>query len=363
MSNGRGDIVFKGIEGLRAWLAWTVVFVHAISVFDVEANLLGDSAVLVFIIISGFVITHLLIEKREQYPVFIWRRFLRLYPAYFVALALAVLTEPMIFKAVLDNPKMPASMVEYFIREKEQFDSNFTPHLLAHLSLLHGAIPNTVLRNSQYMFLQSAWSLSLEWQFYLIAPLWIWALQHKPIAGVAVALFAAVIYKLFLWTGFYNPSFLPGAVLWFLLGIATRFGINLLPRVEKYPFAVVLGCLGLAVMDKRFLALSAWIAMVGYLVQPQMWSVLDSRIARAAGARSYAVYLVHIPFIGAALYMCMIYQLSGVAMMAVVGTITILGTLAASELIHRFVELPAIEWGKSFGGPRPALETVPLIVE
>ena len=57
-----------------------------------EIGSYAASAVLMFIIISGFVITHLLIEKREKYAPFITRRFLRLYPAYFFCLIAGIVS-------------------------------------------------------------------------------------------------------------------------------------------------------------------------------------------------------------------------------------------------------------------------------
>jgi peptidoglycan/LPS O-acetylase OafA/YrhL len=55
--------MYKGIEGLRVWLAWTVVFCHIAEGSGLTSKIpkgnllfeLGDSAVRVFIVISRFV--------------------------------------------------------------------------------------------------------------------------------------------------------------------------------------------------------------------------------------------------------------------------------------------------------------------
>jgi len=96
-------------------------------------------------------------------------------------------------------------------------------HLLAHLTLLHGALPHNILPASEYMFLAPAWSLSLEWQFYLIAPIWIWALCRFPLTTVSLTLIGFLAYNFLLASMFYSPSFLLGAGLLFLLGMVTRF--------------------------------------------------------------------------------------------------------------------------------------------
>jgi peptidoglycan/LPS O-acetylase OafA/YrhL len=349
--------VFKGIEGLRGWLAWTVVFAHIAELFSLDTRLpkgevlrsAGDDAVLIFIIISGFVITHLILQKQESFPRFIARRALRIYPAYLVALTFAILTAPLLYRGVFEFSGAPAWMVQFFTAEQAQFKANFTAHFLTHLALLQGAIPDNVLPGSQYMFLAPAWSLSLEWQFYLIAPLWIWAMVRKPALAVTVTLIAAVIYKLFLWKGFYNPSFLPGAALWFLIGITTRLVLPSLPKFETYPLAIALGGFGLAIFDKNLLALSVWIAVICYLQQPETSPLFDGGIARAAGARSYAVYLLHAPMLGIGLFFGIKCGLSGLSLMLAVSAFTVIATIAAADAARRWVEQPAIRFGKRVG--------------
>jgi peptidoglycan/LPS O-acetylase OafA/YrhL len=79
--NGAG--MYKGIEGLRAWLAWTVVFCHIVEGSGLTNKIpkgdlffeLGDSAVRVFIIISGFVITvSIRSVPRRVHSRGLWRR-------------------------------------------------------------------------------------------------------------------------------------------------------------------------------------------------------------------------------------------------------------------------------------------------
>jgi peptidoglycan/LPS O-acetylase OafA/YrhL len=103
---------FRNIDGLRAWLAWIVVLAHV--TLHTGAGIkwpllekIGTSAVYsvcLFIIISGFVITHLLIEKRENYLPYISRRFLRIYPIYFICLCLGIGATYLHFQAFADHP-------------------------------------------------------------------------------------------------------------------------------------------------------------------------------------------------------------------------------------------------------------------
>ena len=358
--------MYKGIEGLRAWLAWTVVLSHMATVI-VPVSMLpmfgvaAEAAVKVFIIISGFVITHLILGKKERFRLYISRRFLRIYPAYLVALLFSILIANLSYRAILEFPGMPASMVQQSIVEQQQFNENFATHLWAHLSLFHGALPNSVLPQSEYMFLGPAWSLSLEWQFYFLAPIWIWALRRFPLLTVGSCLLAAVSYKLFLSGAFFNPSFLPGSCLLFLLGMSTRFWLPSAPRLKEYPFAAVLGFFGVSIIDRQLIIIPIWIAIVAYLMQDGKWGALDGPAARAAGMRSYAVYIIHEPILFIALFVTSNQlHLSGPMFVISFVAASIIGTLVLSEAIHRWIEMPAIDYAKTLGRPSLAGQMRPI---
>ena len=87
------------LDGVRGLLAVWVWLYHAIYISGVWKTLPqaarfflgGDKAVDIFIILSGFVISLLLLRERQPYRTYIARRFLRLYPVYIVCLTVAAL--------------------------------------------------------------------------------------------------------------------------------------------------------------------------------------------------------------------------------------------------------------------------------
>src|SRR5262249_5828553 len=100
----------------------------------------------------------------------------------------------------------------------------FWPNFWAHLTMLHGAISTTILPSGMYVFNPPAWSLSLEWQFYLLAPLVI-LLTNKKKSRVAAVLFITILFVLYNLGvfGIYPPhSLLIGSAPLFAVGIASR---------------------------------------------------------------------------------------------------------------------------------------------
>lgn len=157
---------------------------------------------------------------------------------------------------------------------------------MAHLFLLHGIFPNGVLNEAQYLFNPSAWSLSLEWQFYLIAPLVIgWMCGRGCLALVACIVVAFAAYQRGWFGQFYNPSLIFGAGPLLLLGIATRLTIARLPGFTTFPWAILIGSLSLIIVDRDFVPVVAWIAMISYIRTEVRWQALDGGVGQG-GRRS-----------------------------------------------------------------------------
>src|SRR3954468_453326 len=98
-ASGRAEARVTELDGLRGVLAWTVVVSHILLVsgfYDPLVRrfpMLGDvpeSAVDVFMILSGFAITHVLM-MRPRLDTYFFRRACRIVPTYYVALLLGIL--------------------------------------------------------------------------------------------------------------------------------------------------------------------------------------------------------------------------------------------------------------------------------
>ena len=161
---------FDAIEGLRGYLAWMVVADHVVSWTGTGGplGLFGGTAVKCFVIVSGYVITHLLVAKPEPYRYYILRRWMRLFPLFAVTCIggyFAYRSQLAVFGHGYD----PATMAELQPIIESQED-HFWGHVAAHSIMLHGLVPYNWLPHGDMTFSMFAWTISLECQFYTVAP-------------------------------------------------------------------------------------------------------------------------------------------------------------------------------------------------
>lgn len=347
--------MYKGFEGARGWLAWVVVLSHIVSLTPLytlpHTKVLfdsGDFAVRVFIMISGFVVTNLIMKAQETYPIYIARRALRLYPTYLISLAIGMMALPLTADLMTFYTMNPGQARHYLVQLVE-WQSHPMIHILLHLSMMHGMVPNNVLPESQYMFVSPAWSLSLEWQFYLIAPPFVAVAINRPIMACSGVVALLVGYNHGLFGNFYNPSLIFGSGWFFLIGIVTRIYIDAFPYFKKFPIALLIGLLPIVIIERSLTPLLAWSAIVAYIRSDAITPLLDSKVAGALGARSFSVYLLHLPILIASAWVVWgPLHMRGYSASVVAGLVTICLTAALSDAVYRLVERPFIQFGKRF---------------
>ena len=363
---------FRGLEGVRAWLALAVLVEHVVGLTALPDHHpatrqlvhAGDSAVSVFIVISGFVITHMILARHEPYPLYLARRLLRLYPVYAVCLVLGLVSTLLLNRIMPLQPWGAAiPFTQAMARARASLAGNGLPlHLALHLSLLHGLVPDNLLFRAQLALLTPAWSLSLEWQFYLLAPLVVLALRRPDttLLVTAIALGLYLLARKGVPGPYLMPSLLPASALPFALGIATRLILPGVPTRRSLPLSLLL----LLAVALHTLApgqgyLVVWAVLVLYMTTQSpidplsriafrlLHAGLDSRVALWAGRRSYCVYLLHFPILQLLLCAAGAWHLG---YWMTVATLAIAGlplTLLGADLLHRHVEQPGITLGRT----------------
>ena len=280
------------LDGLRGFAILLVMADHAgIGI----ASRAGNLGVTIFFVLSGFLITTLLLEERARHgrislPRFYWRRALRLLPALAVLLGVvAVLMGVAGRTGEIGGDVIPALF--YFMNWATVAGNN--PGLLSH-----------------------TWSLSIEEQFYLVWPvllIGILALSRGRVRWVVgllvVVILTAIVLRFILWTG-------EGVYLRVYFGTDTRMdalaiGCLLAVAFRRRPVAVPpLAMAGLAAV----IPITAWttndesLATIGFAVTALAAAGLVAGAAMGNGQRvlawrplaylgiiSYGLYLWHRP--------------------------------------------------------------------
>ena len=215
------------LDGLRGVLAVYVLLGHMAPFSALPAWVLrplshGGAAVDVFFILSGMVIVRSLESCGYAARPFLIARAARIFPVYLAMLAagVAVQTLPVSFAA------MPWIGPDSAARDiwSHGWPAYWSVEIAAHLTMTHGLFPSGALPDVWVSFLGAAWSLSTEWQFYVLALLW--GRARPGIGGMAAALLAMAAAGL-AWDVLapdawrFSRAFLPNKAHYFALGVAS----------------------------------------------------------------------------------------------------------------------------------------------
>jgi len=362
---------FDRLETLRGFLAWWVVIFHALAftgllhVFGNPFIMLlshGELAVDAFMILSGIVISHLITIKDESYIIYIIRRFFRLSPVFYFALIISIILQPLylsVFKdlSTLINPDSFASKIERIY----QFWEYPVYHIILHLALLHGAVPDNLLKYSSTSIITPAWSISLEWQFYLIAPLLIKSIKRINGEIVIVVLTICLALIRYFSSIEFQGAFFPFQINLFMIGIYFYFIYTSTMNSKKFKwifFAVFYLLLSISI--KPLVTVPVLIVFLVFFFpwvkRKFKWLSFfdllskDSNFFRRLGIVSYSTYLLH-----QAVQLIIIYVIihflrihSNVMLFWIAFPLSSFLIYLISLFTYRNIELVGIEFGKKY---------------
>ena len=368
-----GESRWTGLDGLRALAITAVVGSHF--GFLAQGGFVGVD---LFFVLSGFLITSLLVREREakgqvSLSSFWMRRGLRLLPALLCAVALAIILVPWA------SPPLRSATFSGL------------PWVFTYTGNWAAAMGHQPLLGSQLLgLLPHTWSLAIEEQFYLVWPilLVVWFRRSGRPGRAAIVLAAlAVIGALYnAWAvgawGFYPAYFrtdthamglCAGCAL--AMAIHARKGRPISERgvramrsmamVATTLFVIV--CLipvstprtGSVLMDLGTLSAVVLVASVVLAPHTRFVRFLSAPGLIWIGARSYGIYLFHYPFVLVFVQPPMFHGASHVvAVLCCMGA-----SVAIAALSYRFVETPFLRLKSRFENARVLNGTLPSLTK
>jgi peptidoglycan/LPS O-acetylase OafA/YrhL len=287
---------FGSLDGLRCLSILAVIWHHAADTHSGFASM-GYLGVVLFFVISGYLITTLLLREQDEcgqislYQ-FYARRTLRIFPLYYAVLAVYV-------------------ALTLFVERDGVARSQFFDHLPAFLTYTSNWFVE--LDTGGRVIFYFVWSLATEEQFYLFWPGVVRFAPARWLAATAIAALASVdtLLERFIANGLLSDAFLPLRIITSIstpicLGCLLAFALHHQASFERLyrlvatrwfaPAALI--ALGIAVATNApFLVIVAVMLclVAAVCVKPTngLTPLLANRVVRHIGMVSYGMYLMH----------------------------------------------------------------------
>ena len=362
------------LDGLRGLLAMYVLLSHLAPFAAIPGWLArpfshGEAAVDVFFILSGLVIVQSLESFGWNARPFLIARIARIFPVYLVMFAVAIPVQAL----PADFARLPwigPDSLAFGIWSTG-WPPSWPAEIVAHLTMTHGLVPDAVLPAAWVSFLGSAWSLSTEWQFYLLA-LAIGA-RVGPRRMIAVFLGLAVCGVVWHavapegWT--FSRAFLPHKAQYFALGIAGAALVRGGRRAAWLYAATLAAALVLCALQGGAAKLGApvfWTLCLAAQLWPRVTGLAAvARVLRAPvplrlGALSYCLYLANEPIQKAlGVGLAVLADGDGRWFSAIWLPAGLLLPLLAAGWLHERIEMPAQRWGRARAAALVPLPSMP----
>ena len=290
---------------------------------------LGETGVVAFFLVSGFVIP-LSLERTGDFGLFWIHRVLRIYPLYVVVFVITII--------------ISGGGDVHSLR-------GWTINCLAHAFFLQEYL-------GQQNFVGGSWTLSLEMVWYIgISGLFLISLNKNIALVVGLSLLVSVIAQLSCALGHHLPMGRLSMLLCCVLGLVCYRREQ--GDISERMFAVLSALLGIGILLNVYIgfqlfpsphpsayftmvidswALAAVIFFIPFFTRKAtLW---EHSALTFLGRISFSVYLLH----GIVLYLLGLIELRGVLLIVV----TFVVTVCISSITYRFIELPPIRFGHSF---------------
>lgn len=338
----------RSLDSLRGLAALVVVLYHFSlvvpgvyprieAIWPLRVLVAGQTAVLVFFVLSGFVLyLSLLRHDRDDYPTFAARRLVRLYPPVAAAVLLSVALYFLVDPGPL--PGLEGWLTQFSWTERPGVD------LIAGHLLLFDTDRFHVLDNPM-------WSLVVEVRLSLLFPFLAAGIRRWPIRTLAACLAISWLSRHMMSAGhqvaLVDPLFTLRFLDLFAVGaFMARYAEAVSATIRRFPGPLVaVAALVMLCLQGRFVFYFMYGGAVLLVAASFTYPLLDRFYGLKPfvwlGERSFSLYLVHVPLLLAA-----VHALAGRVPIGVVLAGTLPVCLLGAELFWLVVERPSIRLGR-----------------
>jgi peptidoglycan/LPS O-acetylase OafA/YrhL len=333
------------VDSLRGLAALSVFVFHVLSLYLPEASIFkpwfflfaGHEAVILFFVLSGFILSLSNERFPSTYKQYLTRRFFRIYPAYYVSMYIAIIL------FLLIKP-LPLNQYTYWFNTqfsnirlsgKLFFDVLFL--VTNPVSNINGVIWSLVYEVIiSVLILPLLWRIKDKKRMILLAVFYvIFFIQRQLIHPYSVILDNSIYFSVFFYMGylvfyfrnklmiFNQAKFFPIYILCYS-GIYFCFGHGILQKATIRDFVTGFGAVG-------FLCLT--------LYNQKVIRFLNNKIINFYGRISYSFYLIHIPIIYAFVYTCGDFLNPVIMVIIIFITTTLISALMYFMVEKKFINL------------------------
>lgn len=366
---------YPALDGLRGIAVLMVIWFHSLcsvasqcfvinqSVPELEfwyhiyyvASMFGHTGVDLFFVISGFLITGILIDTRNDKNClknFYIRRSLRIFPAYYAGLLILI-----IFMIANNNMEQVLSL-----------------RMLLHVFYLQNWWPSFTA--GEFRLLSHTWSLAIEEQFYLFWPAIFLSFYNGKLRSVLILCISLIAASWFLrlylsdiekykWAYTSTFSRVDALILGALLSVACKSHLKRMKEhAHFFKYAVIILSILILVffifnanttaiahreMTKIGLSLFAlfYTALIAYIFlcsdKAIINRVLSCSFLRSNGQVSYGLYIVHVPVIEALAFLIFAAQIPMIWGQIIIFIVGYLVSLNIASLSYTFFEKPILK--------------------
>lgn len=298
---------FKNLDSIRTIAFLSTFMAHAF--YSTNSDVLNSNAfesvlqfsqlfsfgVPIFFVLSGFLITYLMLteqEKNNRFSLgkFYMRRVLRIWPVYYLVIIFGFVVFPIVRTYILHQPYVENANIYYYLGFLSNFDQINT-----------NALPFGV-------GLGPTWSVSIEEQFYLFWPLLLLLFKKKKfIFSIIITIGVSVVFtSLYQLIGKHTVFCLAYLSIGGLYGYITLYNKDLvakLTRIPSYLFYLLIVVLFLLIYANinwyhNFFLIVIIALIIGYIILYQCHSDKNELrkipFLEITGKYTYGLYLYHV---------------------------------------------------------------------